>query len=66
MDIGMYIGLFALSGFLLASFYIYWCLLELIYEIPDFKYRKALPNAFIFLVICVTILSVTIFDKIFF
>lgn len=66
MSIEICIGLFALLGFLFASFYIYWCLLEIIYELPDFKYRKELPNAFIFLIICITILAIIVFGKVFF
>lgn len=66
MSIETYIGLFALLGFLFASFYVYWCLLEIIDELPDFKYRKELPNAFIFLIICIAILVLTIFGKVFF
>ena len=66
MSIEICMGLFGLLGFLIASFYIYWCLLEITYELPDFKYRKNLPNAFIFLIICNLILVLTIFGEVFF
>lgn len=66
MSIEICIGLFALLGLLIATFYIYWCLLEIMHELPDFKYRKNLPDAFIFLIICIIILILTIFGKVFF